>query len=138
MHRVNLVTGGMGLADLDVSTALPPKLSSLRPLPASPVPPSTHHTSHGFASPSLFKPSLHVPPQVDASNWNATVSNLQHSIRQMKDDLASIQKSQLNQKPSGRKTSLKDSDDDLDISEQSLLSRGDLSPRPTHSTLVHS
>ena len=131
-----MITGGMSVDRLNTSTAVPKfTLGRLRPAPSS----TTVHVphSHTFAS-SPLRQSV-PPPQVDMTNWNATVSELHTSIRQMKDDLVRVQRSQQKLKAGGPKLSVRDSDDDLDFSEQSLLSRSDLSPLSSqHSTLVHS
>ena len=131
LSRFDMVARGVNIGDLNASAALDlSKLGSLRPPVATPLP-------HNL-TPSPLRPSSQ--PQLDTSNWNHTLSELRHSIRQVKEELAAG-----NQKGGrGHDTSRKDksqlsnSDDDLDISERSVLSRSDLSPRTSHSTMVNS
>lgn len=135
-----MVAGGMSVGDLNTS-ALLPKFGSLHPqLPSGSTPFVSHYPV--FTSTHL-RPSS-VQPQLDLSNWNTTLSELHQSIQQVKEDLASTQRSQQRQEAASRgasskaKRHLSHTDDDLDISEHSTLSRGDLSSRTSRSTLVHS
>ena len=99
---------------------------------------------HPSSSPSPEPRPNHTAFLVDTSNWNTTLTELRQSIQQVKEDLASSQRRQ-RQRGHGHSTRSKDkdgqlshSDDDLDMSEWSLLSRSELSTHTSHSTLVHS
>lgn len=114
--------------DLNISTTL--GLSKLHPSSSTPSPePHPNHTSF----------------LVDTSNWNTTLTELRQSIQQVREDLASSQRRQ-RKRGHAHGTRSKDKegqllhsdDDDLDISEQSLLSRSELSTHTSHSALVHS
>ena len=138
---VDMVASGMSRGDFNTS-ALLPKFGSLHPpLPSGSTPIVSHHQPT-FTS-SLVRPSS-VQPQLDLSNWNATLSELHQSIQQVKEDLASTHRSQRRQDAAGHGASSKakrhisHTDDELDISEHSTLSRGDLSSHTSRSTLVHS
>ena len=133
LSRFDMVARGVNIEDLNASAALDlSKLGSLRPQVATPLP--RNLTS------SPLRPSSQL--QLDSSNWNHTLSELRHSIRQVKEELAAG--NQKGQHGRGHKTSRGDkgqssnSDDDLDISERSVLSRSDLSPRTSRSTMVNS
>ena len=133
LSRFDMVARGVNIGDLNASAALDlSKLGSLRPPVATPLP-------HNL-TPSPLRPSSQ--PQMDSSNWNHTLSELRHSIRQVKEELAAgNQKGRWGRdhETSGRdKSQSSNSDDDLDISERSVLSRSDLSPRTSRSTMVNS
>lgn len=125
---------GIGGGELSTSAALS-KLGGLHPSPVSRVHPHTFVTSQ-------LRPMQ--APHLDTSNWNATLSELRHSIQQVKEDLASAHRRQQKTGPDSntytkdKEGHLSHSDNDLDISDQSLLSRSDLSSHTSHSTLVHS
>ena len=133
-----MVARGVNVGDLNASAALDlSKLGSLRPPVATPLP-------HNFTSSQLRVTSPQPHPHLDTSNWNSTLSELRHSIRQVKEELAAG--NQRGQRRQGRvhdserkdKGHLSNSDDDLDVSERSVLSRSDLSPHTSHSTMVNS
>ena len=126
-HSVDMAARAMAASTTrgDFNTS---KLGSLHPSPGPSPEPRPNHTSF----------------LVDTSNWNTTLTELRQSIQQVREDLATSQRGQPRRghghgaRSKDKDGHLSHSDDDLDISEQSLLSRSDLSPHTSHSALVHS
>ena len=126
LYSVDLASKAMAASTArDLNTSATLGLSKLLPSSTPSPEPRPNHTSF----------------LVDTSNWNTTLTELRQSIQQVREDLASSQR----KRGRGHGTRSKDkegqlshSDDDLDISEQSLLSRSELSTHTSHSALVHS
>lgn len=129
LYSVDLASKAMAASAVrDLNTSATLGLSKLLPSSTPSPEPRPNHTSF----------------LVDTSNWNTTLTELRQSIQQVREDLASTQRKQ-RKRGRGHGTGSKDkegqlshSDDDLDISEQSLLSRSELSTHTSHSALVHS
>ena len=82
----------------------------------------------GTLPPHIYHPSPGTPshPHIDNSKWNRALSELQQSIKQVRQGLGQQQPEDVQSRSDG------------DTSEHSLFSRGDLSHHSSHSTLVHS
>ena len=106
----------------------------------------TKHTPshpHPYHTPTTLPQHTHL----DSSQWNTALSELRHSIRQVRQDLGLKPDerqnglSAQNDILSGHSVSYsRGHEDDSELSEHSLLSRGDLTPmqNSSHASLVQS